>query len=480
MKPIVKRLVAGVFAVVGLILLTGLVTLTRVDERPFSELPELAGSLNQLQISSTAAGSEAEPGRAPALLSAGFGRVKLTPTLGSPEDAPERGVFRFLPLAGYGNRKGKPAEGIHDDIWVKAIALVSGGKTGVVVCADALIIPREVAAMAMDQLGTKVGLTREQVYFSATHTHCSLGGWGEGLVGESFAGPFQPAVRVWFAQQLAAAASMALKDLKPSSLGTSSFDAPQFIRNRLVGDRGRVDSEFALVLIRQDSGGTAVLGSYGAHATILGGGTLQFSAEYPGAWQRAIENATGGLALFAAGAVGSHGHKAPKGGFEGVEAMGQSLAQETLKRLPDIALTNALQFDVLGLKLQLPSLQTRVSSRLRLRPWVAARLLPVGQDTFLQGFRLGQTLWLSTPCDFSGELALDLKAESRARGTKTVVTSFNGDYVGYVIPASYYNLGGYEPQTMSFFGPQVPDYFMEALRRISTALMTRPSPQDQR
>jgi len=471
MNPTIKHIGAGVIALLGLIVVSGLVTLTRVDDRPLSELPALTGSLSKLQPSDAATVSGLNSSRAPSLLNAGFARVKLTPTLGSREDAPERGEFRFLPLAGYGNRKGKPAEGIHDDIWVKAIALVSGGKTGVVVCADALIIPREVSALAMDQLGSKVGLTREQVYFSATHTHCSLGGWGEGFVGESFAGPFQPSVRVWFGQQLAAAAVAALQDLKPASLGTDSFDAPEFIRNRLVGDRGRVDSEFALVLVRQNSGTTAVLGSYGAHATILGGGTLLFSGEYPGAWQRAVEQATGGLALFAAGGVGSHGHKAPKGGFEGVEAMGQALALQTLKRLPGIALTNAPQFDILGLKLQLPSLQTRVSSRLRLRPWVAARLLPVGQDTFLQGFRLGQTVWLSTPCDFSGELALDLKAESQARNSKTVVTSFNGDYVGYVIPAIYYNRGGYEPQTMSFFGPQLPDYFMEALRRISTGLV---------
>ena len=77
--------------------------------------------------------------------------------------------------------------------------------------------------------------------------------------------------------------------------------------------------------------------------------------------------------------------------------------------------------------------------------------------------RLGDGLWLSTPCDFSGELALDVKALARERGLAAAVTSFNGDYVGYVIPARYYTLDGYEPRTMSFFGPQLPDQFMQVL-----------------
>jgi hypothetical protein len=79
-------------------------------------------------------------------------------------------------------------------------------------------------------------------------------------------------------------------------------------------------------------------------------------------------------------------------------------------------------------------------------------------------------VWLSTPCDFSGELALALKDTLRARGFDAVVTSFNGDYVGYVIPPRYYHLGGYEPRLMSFYGPYLPDYFTELLRDLALHL----------
>lgn len=450
----------------ALLLITlALACLTGVDPRPLRAEPHFSAGLERLAALPKFTNSADAPIRA------GFHRVKLTPTLGAAHDAPERGEFKALPLAGYGNRQGKPAEGVHDDVWVKAIAFVSQSRTGIVVCADALIIPREISALAMLQLHTRFGLDRASVYFSATHTHCSLGGWGEGPVGEAFAGPFQPSVRIWFAQQLAEAAAGALGNLQPASIGTGSFQAPHLVRNRLVGDRGQVDPEFSLLVVQQKAGASAVLGSYAAHPTILGGGTMVFSAEYPGAWQRAVEKATGGIALFAAGSVGSHSPKAPKGGFEGVDAMGEALAQETLKALPSIALKDQIQFDLVGAPLPLPELQARLTESIRVRPWLASKVLPVGQDTFLQGFRFDRTLWISTPCDFSGELAADLKSKARAAGARLSITSFNGDYVGYVIPSKYYGMPGYEPRTMSFFGPHLPEYFVAAIESISGALL---------
>jgi neutral ceramidase len=118
----------------------------------------------------------------------------------------------------------------------------------------------------------------------------------------------------------------------------------------------------------------------------------------------------------------------------------------------------------------LPPLNIRLSDGLRLRPWIAAQLVSSRQQTFLQGFRLDKSIWISTPCDFSGELALEVKHAVQASGHSAVVTSFNGDYVGYVIPARYYHLNGYEPRTMSFFGPNVPDYFQELIGKIAFSL----------
>ncbi len=403
-------------------------------------------------------------------LAAGFGRAKLTPSVSSAQDNPNTGQFRELPLAGYGNRRGKPATGVHDDIYVKAAALKVGGRIGVMIGADALIIPPEVADLAAEQLRTEPGLTREQIYLSATHTHSSLGGWGEGMVAEAFAGGFHTGVREWFASRIVAAVREAIADLKPAQFGAGRFQAPKRVRNRVVGALGETDPEFSYIVLKQIGGRTGILGAYGAHATILSGDQMQFSADYPGYWQRAVEQQTGGEAIFLAGDVGSQSPAPSGSSFGGAEQMGQELAKTMLDRLADTVLTNSIAFGMLGLDIVLPPLGPRLSDGVRLRPWLAKELLPSKDHVFLQVFRLGDSYWVSTPCDFSGELALGIKDSFRVRGENVTITSFNGDYVGYVILPRYYHLDGYEPRTMSFYGPYVPEYFDELIRKMIQGL----------
>jgi neutral ceramidase len=438
--------------------------LEQVDYRPYLRAPYYTETRTRLQASTTT--NVIVRGE----LSAGVGRAVLTPVLGASKDEPEQGRFRALPLAGYGNRQGHPAEGTHDDLYVKAVALRVGTQLGVMVGADALIIPPEVAEAAARRLLTESGLRREQLYLSATHTHCSVGGWGEGVVAEAFAGGFQPGIRTWFANRIVAAVQMAIADLKPAEFGFGRFTAPEFVRNRVVGDLGKIDPEFSFGMLKQAGGKLVVLGSYAAHATVLSGGMMQFSADYPGCWQRAIERATGGTAVFFAGGVGSHSPAPGTNGFAGAERMGQALAGRVLELIPEVSLTNSIAFGILGLDVSLPPLNVRVSDGIRLRPWVARRLLSVKPQSFLQAFRLGDSIWASTPCDFSGELALGIKNSFRPLGISAVITSFNGDYIGYVIPARYYHLDGYEPRLMSFFGPNVPDCLEDLIRGMMTAL----------
>jgi hypothetical protein len=455
------RVAAGLVAVLAGVLV---VSLDGVDYRPY--MREAYYTETAARLKAGEAASRIEEGE----LFAGFGRARLTPTANAAEDAPAKGMFRSIPLAGYGNRNGKPARGVHDDLYVKAVALRVGGRLGVMVGADALIIPPEVTDEVMARLGKELKLSREQLYLSATHTHSSLGGWGEGWVTEAFAGGFRPGARAWFADCVAKAVREAISDLKPASFGHGRFDAPSFARNRLVGSLGKVDSEFSYLALKQESGKLAVLGSYAAHATVLSGDTMEFSADYPGCWQRAVERATGGAAVFLAGGVGSHGPVPGTNGFAGAERMGQALAAALLEQLPRVALTNRISFGMLGLDVTLPPLNPRVTDGLRLRPWLAQRLLRARSSAYIQGFRFGDAVWISTPCDFSGEMALNIKDCLRARGADAVVTSFNGGYVGYVIPGRYYHLDGYEPRTMSFFGPNVPDYFDELIRSMALNL----------
>lgn len=465
MKKVLRFLFRVCLVLALLVLLLLIAALEPVDSRPYLRQPyhaETAAQLRSRAATNTIA-------RGP--FAAGFGRARLTPTVNASQDVPAEGKFRSLPLAGYGNRRGKPAAGTRDDLFIKAVALKVGDRLGVMVGADALIIPPEITALAAQQLRKEAGLSREQLYLSATHTHASLGGWGEGFVAEAFAGKFQPGSRVWFAGCIVAAVREALADLKPAEFGHGRFDAPQFVRNRVVGELGRVDPEFSFIVVKQAGGKLGVLGAYGAHATVLPSGLMDFSADYPGCWQRAVEEKTGGFAVFLAGGVGSHSPVPGDHGFAGTEKMGQALAAMLLEQLPRTPLTNVVSLGMLGLDVSLPPFNVRLSDGLRLRPWLAEHLLHRSDHTFLQVFRLDDALWVSTPCDFSGELALGIKNSFRVRGKDVTITSFNGDYMGYVILPRYYHMDGYEPRTMSFYGPNVPDYFEDLIRGMVNGLV---------
>ncbi len=406
-------------------------------------------------------------------LRAGFGRASLTPNIrlgagGSGDGVGvDDGFFPGLPLAGYGDRAGRPATGVLDPLWVKAVAWEAGGRTGVMASVDSLIVPREVALLVRERLARESGLSGDGIYLGATHTHGGPGGWGEGIVAEQFAGRFVPGVREWMAARVVTAVRAALEDLTPAAVGTGGFDAPELVRNRLVGEAGRVDPRFRLLVVRQEDGDRAVVGCYAAHATVVSGRVMEFHGDYPGAWQRGVEEVTGGMALFFAGAVGSHAPRAPEGGIEGARAMGARLAEATVREVAGVTLVSRVVWDMRSLEVDLPPLQCRVADGWRLRAWAARRLLPVPTTTRLQYLRLNEALWLATPCDFSGELGLEVEDGIRALGMSGAVTSFNGDYLGYVVPSRHYGMNTYETRVMSFFGPQLPDYFAALLRGLA-------------
>jgi neutral ceramidase len=194
MKKAARIALRILVVVIALVLLLAVVSLDAVDYQPYMRTAYYKET--KARLATNAAANLIVQGE----LFAGFGRARLTPEINASADDAVAGKFREIPLAGYGNRNGRPATGAHDDLFVKAAAIRVGSKLGIMFGVDALIIPREVSDAATDRLGKELRLAREQLYFSASHTHCSLGAWGEGIVGEMFAGKFNPNARAWFVE----------------------------------------------------------------------------------------------------------------------------------------------------------------------------------------------------------------------------------------------------------------------------------------
>jgi len=398
-------------------------------------------------------------------LFAGFSRVSITPLLTGSEDKVSEGRFIRVPLAGYGDRKGKPATGVHDSIFVKAVALKAGKDTIVFVGADLLIMPPNITD-SVAALLAESGIRREQLFLSATHSHSSLGGWGPGYIGEQFAGKENINVEKWLVNSIAEAVNRSVYDLKPARAGTGSFNAGKYTRNRLIGESGTKNDEFSYICIEQHGGRKAVIGSFSAHATTLGDENMEISADYPGYWARRIEQATGGIALFCAGSVGSQSPAGEGKGFDKSRFIGEAIADTLLNNMKNDRMKDRIIFSELSLRMSLPGYYMRITTKINLTSFLSRKLMPQPKNVYLQAARINDMIWITTPSDFSGEYALQIKNNLAAKGFRSNITSFNGNYVGYIIPGRYFYLDEYESKIMGWFGPNMGEYTVDLIGRI--------------
>lgn len=399
-------------------------------------------------------------------LLAGFAKISITPFLNSPEDNVAEGKFEKVPLAGYGARKGAPATDIHDSIFVKAAALKAGNQQIVLVGADLLIMPPNIIDSVTAVLAKK-GFSRSQLYFSATHSHSSIGAWGPGFVGRQFAGEENKNLERWLVGQIKKAVLDAVSDLRPAKIGTGNFKAGEYTRNRLIGKLGTKNDDFNYIFIEQLDGKKAIIGSFAAHATTLGDKNMQISADYPGFWERKMEKSAVDYALFFAGSVGSQSPVSKGDGFDEPKYIGEALADSLLLQIPQTELNAKVPFSAVSVKMQLPEYHFRLTTKRNMSTGLTKKLMPYPKNVYVQAVRIGNMIWISTPCDFSGEYALQIKNALLSKGFNANITSFNGSYVGYIIPGRYFYLDKYEPKLMGWFGPNMGDYTMDIIRQIS-------------
>jgi len=401
----------------------------------------------------------------------GFGRVSITPTFGAEQENPGEGIFKEIPLAGFGSRKGSYASGIHDSLFVKVVTIRVREQLLVLIGSDMLIVPPNISEGVTRVVGDRIGLKREQLVFSATHTHSGVGAWSEGYVGKEFAGDYNPGVVDWLVQQFSEAIENAVEDLQPGQIGSGSFKAPELIKNRLVGENGEENSEFIFVVVNQNSGKRALLGSFGAHATSLGDWNMQTSGDYPGFWQRKLEREGIDMAVFFAGSMGSHTYSSKGEKFEKSAYLGEALADRVLNGMAQTELKDSIGLSFITLGMDLPEFHIRVSDGLRLNPVIGRKLFPPIGDVYIQAARIGDLIWVTTPCDFSGEMSIGYKSAMHNEGYRALVTSFNGAYVGYIIPGKYYHLNEYESRLMSWYGPNMGPYTDEIIQRMTQKLV---------
>ena len=417
---------------------------SRVDRTPYRQMDfyqHFKQELSQLRVDTASARADT--------IRAGWAKVNITPS-------------EPMPLAGYGMRKGRTYQSVHDSLWARAFVFDNGVRKAALVTVDLLIVPPALTEALAQQLpGT--GFTLDQVYLTATHSHHSAGGWAHRLSGWAIAGTYHQAWVDQLAGHILQAIRKADGAKKKARMGVGTFPAGELVFNRLVPGNP-TDSLVRVLKIRQDGGETAALVTFSAHATCLRAQENILSRDYPGILVDSLEkNPQIDFAAFCAGAVGSHAPEAAADHLEKAGIMGSFLAQKILIDFDRIPVAAATEVAVANLPLPLRRPQWRIGENVRLRPWVFYALFG-RYEANLKAMRIGSTVWVGTPCDFSGELVPPLQGE--AAPATLFVTSFNGAYIGYITNDACYDRPHYETRDMNWYGPENGAYLSEAITEL--------------
>ncbi len=404
------------------------------------------------------AGRSAEPA---ATWRAGAASVKITP---------EKPMW----LSGYAGRD-RPAEGKLSDLHAKALVLEDPtGRRAVIVTIDLVGISRELAAAVCSELKAKYQLPREAVLLSVSHTHS-----GPVIAGNLAAMYSLDETQTRLVAEYAAALKQkivedvgaAIADLSPADLshgrGYTTFAVnrrtnPEAAVTKLRVEgrlKGPVDHDVPVLAVRAKDGKLrAVLFGYACHATVLSG--YQWSADYPGAAQEAVEKAyPGSKALFFAGCGGDQ-NPLPRRSAAMVENYGRELARGVtdVLKAPMAPITGRLElrYTEIGLPFaELPSrdkLVAETSSTHRATANRAKRLLaeldkgiPL-RATYpypVQVWQLAPDLSLVT---LGGEAVVDysLRLKRELGRESTWVGAYANDVMAYIPSLRVLREGGYE------------------------------------
>ena len=434
--------VIGLFFLLLVIIVATMVT--TMDKTPYKDMAyfkEWKTLIGNVRVDSTITADS---------LKVGWAKVNITPS------AP-------TPMAGYGNRRGKPFVSIHDSVYVRAMVIEKGGVQAAIIAADLLIIPPTVTAILRQKL-TASQIPFDQVFLGATHSHNSVGGWGTGISGLFFSGKYDPATVDRLADAIIQSIVLAKKQLAPARIMyLESLDSLN-IRNRLVGEEGGIDAEVRSAAFVKNNGDKAILSSYAAHSTIIDSRNMKLSRDYPGVLVDSLERSYN-FAMFLAGAVGSMG-PVEKGTDDFDQMKNQASGVQQAIFASDTVEAPAepvVQAITIPLPLREPS--PRLTMDIVLRSWAFKKAFG-DYPVFVKALRIGNVLLVGMPCDFSGELVGGLDAYAKTKGLNLMVTSFNGGYIGYITHDKYFDRDAYETKTMSWYGPYNGAYMQEVIKDI--------------
>ena len=354
----------------------------------------------------------------------GYSQQAITPSLDKP-------VY----LAGFGNDR--RATTVHDDLYVRSLAIQAGDTTLVLAALDLIgfFRPDVLEVLQTLKVSETFRVLSPQVVIASTHTHHgpdTMGLWGPDQKTRGVDEEYLADIKIKIADVIHAS----LSALEPASVKWTSVHIPGLVKN--ARNPGILDDELTLLqFLDTDQRSLVTLFNFPCHPEVLWDMNPNITADYVHYLREEAEKQTGAPCIFFSGALGGMMTPDVKDqSFEEAETMGRMLAREGVKALGEVKSSNQLSVISVAKK-EIKARLTNILYKLAF----GRKLLPDTRDkqgcipTEVNLIRIGG-LWLATvPGELLPKLGLQLKAWMKAAGAQvTGVIGLANDELGYILP----------------------------------------------
>ena len=420
-------------------------------------------------------------------LRAGAATSNITPPLGNPI------VGGFVPF---------PATHVHDELHARCLVLDDGKIKLVFVVCDLLGIDRNVSDEARTIIQQDLGIPKENVLISATHTHsaCSALGKDARIISDSM-----DEYQRFVARRIVDGVKRAHNLLRPAEIAFGSVDASEHVFNRrwhmkpgsipanpfggsdkvkmnppagsadLIEPAGPTDPAIPFIALREPGGRPiALFSTYSLHY-VGGVGAGHISADYFGMYCEAIERllkverqTPAFVAMMANGTSGDINNinfkktRPKQEAYAQMKFVAEDVAGKVRAAMDKLSYRDhaslAARYQELPIATRRPDAEMVAwakrlladrpkSNKADLPAIYAERTLRMAEHPEklkmpLQALRVGEVAIGSMPCEIFCEIGLEFKKRSAVQPAWLV--SLNHGYYGYLPTPRQHELGGYE------------------------------------
>jgi len=420
---------------------------------------------------------------APAAYRVGLAQVDITPDPST----------MAIPLNGYGDRGRKPATGVLDPLYAKALVVAdpAGNLLGVVAL-DLCFVNSEVHDTVVERL-KPLGFDEHHLLLSATHTHSAYAGYDRRWIARKAMGEFNPQLFELVVRGIVSAVTAAKQNLRPAAIEYGYSDLKEMNRSRRdpsfdVGIGGmppdikpnpeKYPTNPRLYILRFTGADGRILGAlvnYASHPTILSPKNFKFSADWPGVMCGRVQEklGPGSVVMFLNGALGD---AAPKPDWADLDQeikqfheYGAQMADNVRQTLEHLQPMSKQVVDGFVARRDVSNVIVRPLCRLWLPRWIT-KIAFLRPDAPVQAVRLGDFMLLALPGEPTTAVGKMMENLAPAGSIPLVVAPAN-DYYGYFVTKTEYAEGGYAADSC-LYGPDTAQKFADVMATAIGVLQT--------